>query len=165
MKSLEFSFVCDILVSPSPHDHPHMCTLIMIEKRFCLAAGLLGGHSEGWRQGHKSALLCKRTTSPSFDQQCDNIRLYDRDGFCIVYNVLCNVCIVLPACALPHIVLLAHFALCAMCCAKYSGISNRSNFSGDLKTVLTMLTFSSSSWAVRRISLSSVLRHVEDKET
>ena len=52
-----------------------------------------------------------------------------------------------------------------MCCAKYSGISNRSNFSGDLKTVLTMLTFSSSSWAVRRISLSSVLRHVEDKET
>ena len=79
-------------------------------------------------------------------------------AFFIVYTVL-------PACALPHIVLLAHFALCVMCCAKYSGISNRSNFSGDLKTVLTMLTFSSSSWAVRRISLSSVLRHVEDKET
>ena len=108
MKSLEFSFVCDILVSPSPHDHPHMCTLIMIEKRFCLAAGLLGGHSEGWRQGHKSALLCKRTTSPSFDQQFDNTRLYDRDGFCIVYNVLCNVCIL--QCV--------HFAMCALCCLR-----------------------------------------------
>ena len=108
MKSLEFSFVCDILVSPSPHDHPHMCTLIMIEKRFCLAAGLLGGHSEGWRQGHKSALLCKRTTSPSFDQQCDNTRLYDRDGFCIVYNVLCNVCIL--QCV--------HFSLCTLCCLR-----------------------------------------------
>ena len=42
-------------------------------------------------------------------------------AFFIVYTVL-------PACALLHIVLLAHFALCAMCCAKYSGISKASNF-------------------------------------
>ena len=115
MKPLEFSFVCDILVSPSPHDHPHMCTLIMIEKRFCLAAGLLGGHSECWRQGHKSALLCKRTTSPSFDQQFDNTRLYDRDGFCIVYNVLCNMCILQCVHCVACVCIAAHCVACAFC--------------------------------------------------